>query len=184
MLSCSWIAHAPRFSAKLSLFYATSPTTVGLDFPRPRIFCSSPTVENYQLEVVKADGLTPLLRLLQSRHLPLVLSAAKCLSRVSVHPKNEYPIIEAGFLQPSIDLLAFKGNEEAQLRAISTLRNLAFHSEESKWAVFKAGAVQSIKELVLEVPMNVQSRMAACISELAYSGEFASFDHSIWSNPP
>jgi hypothetical protein len=34
----------------------------------------------------------------------------------------------------------------------------------------KAGAVHSIKELVLEVPMNVQSEMTACVAVLALSG--------------
>lgn len=126
--------------------------------------------EKYQLEIVKADGLTPLLRLLQSTYLPLILSAAACARNVSIHPMNESPIIEAGFLQPLINLLAFKDNEEVQCHAISTLRNLAASSEKNKWAIVKAGAVQSIKELVLEVPMNVQSEMTACVAVLALSG--------------
>jgi len=84
---------------------------------------------------------------------------------------NESPIIEAGFLQPLINLLAFKDNEEVQCHAISTLRNLAASSEKNKWAIVKAGAVQSIKELVLEVPMNVQSEMTACVAVLALSDE-------------
>ncbi|KAF9654285.1 ARM repeat-containing protein [Thelephora ganbajun] len=127
--------------------------------------------EKYQLEIVKADGLTPLLRLLQSTYLPLILSAAACARNVSIHPLNESPIIEAGFLQPLINLLAFKDNEEVQCHAISTLRNLAASSEKNKWAIVKAGAVQSIKELVLEVPMNVQSEMTACVAVLALSDE-------------
>ncbi|KAI6133239.1 vacuolar protein 8 [Pisolithus croceorrhizus] len=97
-----------------------------------------------------ADGLTPLLRLLQSTYLPLILSAAACVRNVSIHPQNESPIIESGFLQPLISLLSFKDNEEA---------------------IVKAGAVQTIKELVLEVPMNVQSEMTACIAVLALSDE-------------
>ena len=138
--------------------------------PLPMIYCSFPITEKYQLEIVKADGLTPLLRLLQSTYLPLILSAAACARNVSIHPMNESPIIEAGFLQPLINLLAFKDNEEVQCHAISTLRNLAASSEKNKWAIVKAGAVQSIKELVLEVPMNVQSEMTACVAVLALSG--------------
>ena len=126
--------------------------------------------EKYQLEIVKADGLTSLLRLLQSTYLPLILSAAACVRNVSIHPQNESPIIESGFLQPLINLLSFKDNEEVQCHAISTLRNLAASSEKNKQAIVKAGAVQSIKELVLEVPMNVQSEMTACIAVLALSG--------------
>jgi vacuolar protein 8 len=126
--------------------------------------------EKYQLEIVKADGLTSLLRLLQSAYLPLILSAAACVRNVSIHPQNESPIIESGFLQPLINLLAFKDNEEVQCHAISTLRNLAASSEKNKLAIVKAGAVTSIKELVLEVPTIVQSEMTACIAVLALSG--------------
>jgi len=127
--------------------------------------------EKYQLEIVKADGLQPLLRLLQSTYLPLILSSAACVRNVSIHPQNESPIIEAGFLQPLINLLSFKDNEEVQCHAISTLRNLAASSEKNKTAIVKAGAVQSIKELVLEVPISVQSEMTACIAVLALSDE-------------
>jgi vacuolar protein 8 len=127
--------------------------------------------EKYQLEIVKADGLTPLLRLLQSTYLPLILSAAACVRNVSIHPQNESPIIESGFLQPLINLLSFKDNEEVQCHAISTLRNLAASSEKNKTAIVKAGAIQSIKDLVLDVPTNVQSEMTACVAVLALSDE-------------
>jgi vacuolar protein 8 len=127
--------------------------------------------EKYQLEIVKADGLLSLLRLLRSTYLPLILSSAACVRNVSIHPQNESPIIESGFLQPLINLLSFKDNEEVQCHAISTLRNLAASSEKNKTAIVKAGAVQSIKELVLEVPMNVQSEMTACVAVLALSDE-------------
>lgn len=127
--------------------------------------------EKYQLEIVKADGLHALLRLLQSTYLPLILSSAACVRNVSIHPQNESPIIESGFLQPLINLLSFKDNEEVQCHAISTLRNLAASSEKNKLAIVKAGAVNSIKELVLDVPMNVQSEMTACVAVLALSDE-------------
>lgn len=128
--------------------------------------------EKYQVEIVKADGLSSLLRLLQSTYLPLILSSAACVRNVSIHPLNESPIIDSGFLQPLINLLSFKDNEEVQCHAISTLRNLAASSEKNKTAIVKAGAVHSIKELVLEVPMNVQSEMTACVAVLALSGVF------------
>ena len=134
------------------------------------IFFAEYFTEKYQLEIVKADGLSSLLRLLQSTYLPLILSSAACVRNVSIHPQNESPIIESGFLQPLINLLSFKDNEEVQCHAISTLRNLAASSEKNKTAIVKAGAVQSIKELVLEVPMNVQSEMTACVAVLALSG--------------
>ncbi|EKC99211.1 Vacuolar protein 8 [Trichosporon asahii var. asahii CBS 8904] len=125
--------------------------------------------EKYQVEIVKADGLKPLLRLLHSSYLPLVLSAAACVRNVSIHPANESPIIEAGFLQPLIGLLSFDENEEVQCHAISTLRNLAASSESNKGAIVEAGAVDRIQELVLQVPLAVQSEMTACVAVLALS---------------
>jgi vacuolar protein 8 len=139
--------------------------------PRPTCLIAKLYAEKYQLEIVKADGLQPLLRLLQSTYLPLILSSAACVRNVSIHPQNESPIIESGFLQPLINLLSFKDNEEVQCHAISTLRNLAASSEKNKLAIVKAGAVHSIKELVLDVPMNVQSEMTACVAVLALSDE-------------
>ena len=134
------------------------------------LLCADVSSEKYQLEIVKADGLPQLLRLLQSAYLPLILSSAACVRNVSIHPQNESPIIEAGFLEPLINLLGFKDNEEVQCHAISTLRNLAASSEKNKGQIVKAGAVQSIMELVLEAPLNVQSEMTACVAVLALSG--------------
>ncbi|GJJ13949.1 Vacuolar protein 8 [Clathrus columnatus] len=125
--------------------------------------------EKYQLEIVKTEGLSALLRLLQSAYLPLILSSAACVRNVSIHPANESPIIECGFLEPLIQLLSFEDNEEVQCHAISTLRNLAASSEKNKSQIMQAGAVAKIKELVLNVSLNVQSEMTACIAVLALS---------------
>jgi vacuolar protein 8 len=123
--------------------------------------------DKYQLEIVKADGLKPLLRLLHSTYLPLILSAAACVRNVS----NESPIIDSGFLTPLIELLSFDENEEVQCHAISTLRNLAASSERNKGAIVEAHAVERIKDLVLSVPLAVQSEMTACVAVLALSGK-------------
>jgi vacuolar protein 8 len=126
---------------------------------------------NYQLEIVQSGGLPPLLRLLQSGYLPLILSSVACIRNISIHPANESPIIEAGFLRPLIDLLAFDGNEEIQCHAISTLRNLAASSERNKRAIVEAGAVARIRDLVLVLPVSVQSEMTAAVAVLALSDE-------------
>lgn len=83
---------------------------------------------------------------------------------------NGPPIIEAGFLPPLINLLAFEESEEVQCYASLALRNLATTSEKSKRAIVDAGAVQSIKVLILEVPMNVQGEMTACVTVPTRSG--------------
>jgi vacuolar protein 8 len=105
--------------------------------------------ERYQLEIVRARGLPSLLRLLQSSYLPLILSAVACIRNISIHPANESPIIEAGFLRPLVDLLGSTDNDEIQCHAISTLRNLAASSDKNKQLVLEAGAVQKCKQLVL-----------------------------------
>ncbi|OQO14866.1 Vacuolar protein 8 [Cryoendolithus antarcticus] len=130
--------------------------------------------EKYQLDIVRADGLKPLLQLLQSSYLPLILSAVACIRNISIHPMNESPIIDAGFLRPLVELLGSTENEEIQCHAISTLRNLAASSDKNKQLVLDAGAVQKCKELVLSVPLTVQSEMTAAIAVLALSDELKS----------
>lgn len=127
--------------------------------------------EKYQLEIVRVRGLAPLLQLLQSSYLPLILSAVACIRNISIHPLNEAPIIDAGFLKPLVDLLGSTDNEEIQCHAISTLRNLAASSDRNKALVLEAGAVQKCKQLVLDVPLSVQSEMTAAIAVLALSDE-------------
>lgn len=75
-------------------------------------------------------------------------------------------------MSPLIQLLAYEENEEIQCHAISTLRNLAASSERNKRAIVDAGAVERVRELVLNVPLSVQSEMTACVAVLALSGRF------------
>lgn len=152
-----------------------------MDSSSPKVQCQAALAlrnlasdEKYQLEIVKARGLAPLLRLLQSSYLPLILSAVACIRNISIHPMNESPIIEAGFLKPLVELLGSTDNEEIQCHAISTLRNLAASSDRNKQLVLEAGAVQKCKELVLEVPLSVQSEMTAAIAVLALSDDLKS----------
>lgn len=149
-----------------------------MDSSTPKVQCQAALAlrnlasdEKYQLDIVRAKGLSPLLRLLQSSYLPLILSAVACIRNISIHPLNESPIIEAGFLKPLVDLLGSTDNEEIQCHAISTLRNLAASSDRNKELVLQAGAVQKCKDLVLRVPLTVQSEMTAAIAVLALSEE-------------
>lgn len=149
-----------------------------MDSSSPKVQCQAALAlrnlasdEKYQLEIVRAKGLAPLLRLLQSSYLPLILSAVACIRNISIHPMNESPIIESGFLAPLVHLLGSTDNEEIQCHAISTLRNLAASSERNKQLVLEAGAVQKCKQLVLEVPLSVQSEMTAAIAVLALSDQ-------------
>lgn len=152
-----------------------------MDSSTPKVQCQAALAlrnlasdEKYQLEIVRARGLPPLLRLLQSSYLPLILSAVACIRNISIHPLNESPIIDAGFLKPLVELLGSTDNEEIQCHAISTLRNLAASSDRNKQLVLEAGAVQKCKELVLHVPLSVQSEMTAAIAVLALSDDLKS----------
>ncbi|KAI8073974.1 putative VAC8-vacuolar membrane protein required for the cytoplasm-to-vacuole targeting [Gongronella butleri] len=127
--------------------------------------------EKYQLEIVRCKGLSPLLRLLKSSFLPLILSSVACIRNISIHPTNESPIIDEGFVNPLIELLSYDENEEIQCHAISTLRNLAASSERNKRAIIDAGAVERIKNLIHQVPTSVQTEMTAAIAVLALSDE-------------
>ncbi|KAI8072186.1 vacuolar protein 8 [Gilbertella persicaria] len=127
--------------------------------------------EKYQLEIVRCKGLPPLLRLLKSSFLPLILSSVACIRNISIHPSNESPIIDGGFVNPLIELLAYDDNEEIQCHAISTLRNLAASAERNKRAIVEAGAVERIKTLINKVPASVQTEMTAAIAVLALSDE-------------
>ncbi|TQS31662.1 hypothetical protein Golomagni_08053, partial [Golovinomyces magnicellulatus] len=152
-----------------------------MDSSSPKVQCQAALAlrnlasdEKYQLDIVRANGLQPLLRLLQSSYLPLILSAVACIRNISIHPMNESPIIEANFLKPLVDLLGSTSNEEIQCHAISTLRNLAASSDRNKALVLDAGAVQKCKQLVLDVPVTVQSEMTAAIAVLALSDDLKS----------
>lgn len=152
-----------------------------MDINSPKVQCQAALAlrnlasdEKYQLDIVKANGLGPLLRLLQADYPPLKLSAVACIRNISIHPKNESPIIDAGFLRPLVDLLGTNDNEEIQCHAISTLRNLAASSDKNKRLVLEAGAVQKCKQLVLHVPLSVQSEMTAAIAVLALSDDLKS----------
>ncbi|KAI6711456.1 hypothetical protein JHW43_006012 [Diplocarpon mali] len=153
-----------------------------MDSSSPKVQCQAALAlrnlasdEKYQLEIVRSRGLAPLLRLLQSSYLPLILSAVAC------------------FLKPLVDLLGSTDNEEIQCHAISTLRNLAASSDRNKALVLEAGAVQKCKQLVLDVPLSVQSEMTAAIAVLALSDELKTHllnlvgDYSIfiqdWTEP-
>ncbi|KAI9661428.1 MAG: Vacuolar protein 8 [Trizodia sp. TS-e1964] len=152
-----------------------------MDSSSPKVQCQAALAlrnlasdEKYQLEIVRHRGLTALLRLLKSSYLPLILSAVACIRNISIHPMNESPIIDAGFLKPLVELLGSRENEEIQCHAISTLRNLAASSDRNKRLVLEAGAVQKCKDLVLDAPLSVQSEMTAAIAVLALSDDLKS----------
>ena len=142
---------------------------VSVSLPHPGVCYSSPATEKYQLEIVTANGLNPLLRLIQSPSPGSIYAAVSCVSNLAAQPANGSPIIEAGFLQPLVNILSSKDKEKSQWHAAHTLSNLAT-SRENRRKIINAGVVQSIKELILESPVGVQIKMTACVENLSLSG--------------
>ena len=149
---------------------------VSANFPHPGISCSLPTTENYRLEIVHANGLNPLLRLLQSPDPGSIFAAVSCVSYLTFQPPNNSLIVEAGFLQPLVNFLSFEDDEDTQLHAALALSNLSVNAK-NRLKIVNAGAVQSIKELVLKSPLGVQIKMARCIENLSLSGMDLPFNH-------
>ena len=141
-----------------------------------RISCSRPTTAypSFKLEIVKAGGLNPLLRLLQSPHPDSIDAAVSLVLDLTDRATHRSLVIKAGFLQPLVKLLSFKGHENVHLCAAQILSKLAA-SPENRRDIFNAGAVQSIKELVLEVPVRIQIEMTRCIKYLSKSGMHSPF---------
>ncbi|WBW70843.1 vacuolar protein-membrane adaptor Vac8 [Schizosaccharomyces osmophilus] len=153
-----------------------------MDTASPKVQCQAALAlrnlasdERYQIEIVQSNALPSLLRLLRSSYLPLILASVACVRNISIHPLNESPIIDVGFLRPLVDLLSCTENEEIQCHAVSTLRNLAASSERNKRAIIEANAIQKLRDLILDAPVSVQSEMTACLAVLALSDEFKSY---------
>ncbi|KAK6199381.1 vacuole membrane protein required for vacuole inheritance [Scheffersomyces amazonensis] len=148
-----------------------------MDSPSPRIQCQATLAlrnlasdSGYQVEIVRAGALPHLVQLLTCNHQPLLLAAVACIRNLSIHPSNEALIIEAGFLKPLIVLLDYN-DEEIQCHAVSTLRNLAASSENNRTALIQAGALSKCEELVLKLPLSVQSEISAYFAILALADD-------------
>lgn len=152
-----------------------------MDSPSPRVQCQATlALRNlasdalYQLEIVRAGGLTNLVSLLKSQHEPLVLAAVACIRNISIHPLNEQPIIDAGFLKPLVNLVDYTDNPEIQCHAVSSLRNLAASSDRNRQALVDAGAVEKCKKIVLTSQESVQGEISACFAILALADDLKS----------
>jgi vacuolar protein 8 len=78
---------------------------------------------NYQLDIVRNGGLVPLAKLITSNKLPLILSAVACIRNISIHPLNESPIIDSGFLPHLVKLLD-RTEDEVLSHTVITMRNV------------------------------------------------------------
>ena len=91
-----------------------------------RVHSNRANEANYQLDIVRNGGLVPLARLITSDRLPLILSAVACIRNISIHPLNETPIIESGFLPYLVKLLE-RSEDEVLTHTVITMRNVVVH---------------------------------------------------------
>ena len=73
-------------------------------------------------------------------------------------------------MEPLVYLLGYKHHEEIQLGAAKALSILATSAENNRLEIVDAGAVQSIKKLVMKVYESVQIEMITCLRNLSSSG--------------
>ena len=144
------------------------------------------------MEAVERGALAPLLRLLSSPNIHVILAATAALRNISIHPRTEARLVQAGFLQPLIFLMSIDrapgrpqfvvptkadgASADAQARmlldirchAVSCLRNMVA-SEASKAALVSLGGIERLVSLLPDAPPALQSEMAACLAVLALS---------------
>jgi len=73
---------------------------------------------------VRNGGLIPLAKLITSNKLPLIVSAVACIRNISIHPLNESPIIDTGFLPHLVKLLD-RSEDEVLSHTVITMRNVS-----------------------------------------------------------
>jgi len=91
--------------------------------PSPLVITLLNGAANYQLDIVRNGGLVPLAKLITSNKLPLILSAVACIRNISIHPLNETPIIDSGFLPHLVKLLD-RTEDEVLSHTVITMRNV------------------------------------------------------------
>ncbi|KAJ1963678.1 Vacuolar protein 8 [Dipsacomyces acuminosporus] len=125
--------------------------------------------DEYQLQIVEKGGLASLLPLLQSAYVPLVASASACLRNLSIHPDNEQPILDAGFLPCLVGLINQPDDREVQCHVISALRNLVANSDVDKESFAQSGLFDRIRAVVSDQGTDevVMSEMVAALSIFA-----------------
>lgn len=73
---------------------------------------------------MRNGGLIPLAKLITSNKLPLIVSAVACIRNISIHPLNESPIIDTGFLPHLVKLLD-RSEDEVLSHTVITMRNVS-----------------------------------------------------------
>ncbi|PVV01483.1 hypothetical protein BB560_004098 [Smittium megazygosporum] len=126
--------------------------------------------DDYQYTIVRNNALPSLKKMLISSDAHMVLASIACLRNLSIHPDNERPILEAGFLQPIVNLLDNEYNlGEISCHAISTLRNLSASSDSTKISLVELGVLPRIYANLANdrVSLISKSEMTAALAVLA-----------------
>ncbi|KAF9361109.1 Vacuolar protein 8 [Mortierella sp. AD094] len=125
-------------------------------------------VEYFQDEVVQCGGLESLhglLMLTDLSNLGIVHLSLICINEISDHAKYQARLVDGGFLDRLIELLAC-AEEKIQGLAESTLFRLTHNGELGRAAVADSNIVERIRLLVQDSPPHTQTFMAMIISTL------------------
>ncbi|EDN05907.1 vacuolar protein 8 [Histoplasma mississippiense (nom. inval.)] len=127
--------------------------------------------ENRQ-QLVIAGAIPVLVQLLSSSDVDVQYYCTTALSNIAVDSDNRKKLAqtESRLVQSLVQLMD-SSTPKVQCQAALALRNLA---SDEKYQLEIVRAVQKCKELVLKVPMSVQSEMTAAIAVLALSDELKS----------
>jgi vacuolar protein 8 len=93
------------------------------------------------MDIVRNGGLVPLAKLITSNKLPLILSAVACIRNISIHPLNESPIIDSGFLPHLVKLLD-RTEDEVLSHTVITMRNVSLYrmlTDDGSWQLRRIG---------------------------------------------
>ncbi|KAG0366768.1 Vacuolar protein 8 [Gamsiella multidivaricata] len=115
--------------------------------------------ETYRLEIARLRALPPLLRMSRSDSELQILSSVACLTILADYPSNDSFIVQSGFLELLIALLT-KKSEKVQHITMMALHAL-IQREENRKAIFKAGLVERICNVALDVCAESQAGMAS-----------------------
>ena len=120
------------------------------------------------MEAVERGALAPLLRLLSSPNIHVILAATAALRNISIHPRTEARLVQAGFLQPLIFLMSIDRAPGRPQFVVPTKADGASADAQARMLLdIRCHAVSCLRNM--DAPPALQSEMAACLAVLALS---------------
>lgn len=127
--------------------------------------------ETFQYSLVKYGVLPYLKEIFISGSNVLKIAASACLFNISMHPMNEEAILGEGLIEPLSSLIKKFEEEELITYVISTLRNLASTSDQSKLQIASSEVLQNCKALLPSASDTILSVITAFLAIMALGEE-------------